>query len=39
VVAGAIALVVLALTLWLLFRARRFLKRLFGRRPAAVPPS
>ena len=39
VVAGAIALVVLALTLWLLFLARRFLKRLFGRRPAAAPPS
>ncbi len=38
--AGAIAVVLLALTVWLLLIARRVLRRLFGRRPAAVttPP-
>jgi len=34
VVAGGIALALLALAAWLLWRARRFLKRVFGRRPA-----
>ena len=39
VIAGAIALVLLGLAAWLLFVARRFLKRLFGRRPVKAPPS
>ena len=40
VIAGGIALVLLALAVWLLFVARRFLKRIFGRRPATkAPPS
>ena len=39
VVAGAIALALLALAAWLLWVARRFLKRLFGRKPAKAPPS
>ncbi|WP_126176069.1 DUF4126 domain-containing protein [Tsuneonella rigui] len=41
-VAGGIALVLLALTVWLLLLARRVLRRLFGRRSAApevTPPS
>ena len=38
-IAGAIALVLLALAAWLLLVARRFLRRLFGRRPAKAPPS
>ena len=42
VFAGGIALVLLALTVWLLLLARRVLRRLFGRRSAApevTPPS
>ena len=39
VVAGAIALVLLGLAAWLLWVARRFLKRLFGRKLAKAPPS
>ena len=35
-IAGAIAVVLLALTAWLLMLARRVLRRLFGRRPAAA---
>jgi hypothetical protein len=41
-IAGGIALVLLALTVWLLLLARRVLRRLFGRRSAApevTPPS
>ena len=41
-IAGGIALVLLALTVWLLIIARRVLRRLFGRRSAApevTPPS
>ena len=39
VVAGAIALVLLGLAGWLLWVARRFLKRVFGRKQAKAPPS
>ena len=42
VIAGGIALVLLALTAWLLLIARRVLRRLFGRRkpaPEVMPPS
>lgn len=35
--AGAIALVLLALTVWLLLMARRVLRRLFGRQPKPSP--
>ena len=35
--AGAIALVLLALTVWLLLMARRVLRRLFGRQPKRTP--
>jgi hypothetical protein len=41
-IAGAIAVVLLALTVWLLLIARRVLRRLFGRRadpPKPTPPS
>lgn len=39
-VAGGIALVLLALIVWLLIIARRVLRRIFGRgRPTAAPPS
>lgn len=39
-VAGGIALVLLALIVWLLIIARRLLRRIFGRRkPTAAPPS
>ena len=38
VLAGGIALVLLALALWLLALARRVLRRLFGRRPASEAP-
>ncbi len=36
-IAGGIALVLLALTAWLLLTARRVLKRIFGRRQAGQP--
>lgn len=36
--AGAIALVLLGLAIWLLLTARRIIKRIFGRRDAKVPP-
>jgi hypothetical protein len=35
--AGAIALALLAVTVWLLVTARRVLRRIFGRRGAAQP--
>ena len=38
VIAGGIALALLALAVWLLFVARRFLKRIFGRKPTKAPP-
>lgn len=39
-VAGGIALLLLALIMWLLIIARRVLRRIFGRgKPTAVPPS
>ncbi len=38
VIAGGIALVLLALTVWLILLARRVLRRLFGRRAATPPP-
>lgn len=36
--AGAIALVLLGLAIWLLLTARRIIRRIFGRRDAGVPP-
>ncbi|MXP44290.1 DUF4126 domain-containing protein [Allopontixanthobacter sediminis] len=36
--AGGIALVLLALATWLLLKARRIIKRIFGRRDAGIPP-
>ena len=39
VIAGGIALALLALAAWLLLLARRVLKRVFGRRPAKSPPT
>ena len=39
VIAGAIALVLLALTVWLLWLARRFVRGLFGRGEKVPPPS
>ncbi|WP_336985452.1 DUF4126 domain-containing protein [Altererythrobacter aquiaggeris] len=38
-VAGGIAAVLLALTVWLLIKARNFVRRIFGRRPEAVRPA
>jgi len=38
-VAGGIAIVLLALTVWLLMVARRVLRRLFGRRPNPSNPA
>ncbi len=37
--AGAIALVLLGITIWLLLIARRIIKKLFGQREATEPPS
>lgn len=39
VIAGAVALVLLGLALWLLFLARRVMKRVFGRRPTPADRS
>ena len=39
VAAGAIALALLAFTVWLLWLARRFVRKLFGRGKSAGPPS
>jgi len=39
VIAGGIAVMLLALAAWLLIAARRVLRRLFGRRPGAPPNS
>ncbi|MBL4858841.1 DUF4126 domain-containing protein [Qipengyuania huizhouensis] len=38
-VAGGIALVLLALVVWLIWLARKVVRRLFGRKPAEPPPS
>lgn len=38
-VAGSIALVLLALVVWLIWLARKVVRRLFGRKPAEPPPS
>ena len=37
--AGGVALVLLALVVWLIWLARKVMRRLFGRRPAGTPPS
>lgn len=38
-VAGGVALVLLALVVWLIWLARKVMRRLFARRPAGAPPS
>ncbi|MBX7541693.1 DUF4126 domain-containing protein [Qipengyuania sphaerica] len=38
-VAGGIALVLLAFVVWLIWLARKIVRSLFGRKPAAPPPS
>ena len=38
-VAGGITLVLLALVVWLIWLARKVVRRLFGRKPAEPPPS
>jgi hypothetical protein len=38
-VAGGVALVLLALVVWMIWLARKVMRRLFGRRPAGTPPS
>ncbi|MXO48997.1 DUF4126 family protein [Erythrobacter vulgaris] len=38
-VAGGVALVLLALVVWLIWLARKVMRRLFARRPAGTPPN